>query len=289
MASVCEVLTTCQEYSDLCKRILRGLSRSGVRHRGFRDWEAVKWSRISRNPSTPLLIISNLADFPAKQPAQQPSLGQRMRRHLVFTREMPFEAFPTRMARLNIRDDRRLHIAALKDRKTVEAIIRRTICGLASPEDDRIVDAWWEGDTFVVLSPSFRRLSVPLARLSKWIGTDSDSIGNYEIDSDGSFVYWPHADIHLGWLQFHRLVDPAAALAARAKHDEFNRQYGEAIRSVRKRHGLRQSDISGLTPRQVGRIEKGECRATANALTKLAKAHALKLNDYLSQLAENLG
>ncbi len=289
MPRVCDVLTTCEEYSDLCKRILRDFSPSRVKHWGFRNWEAIEWSRITLDQSTPLLIISNLKDFPARRSAQQPQLGQRRRRHLVFTREMPSEALPTRMARLNIRDDRRLHIAALKDRKTIEAIIRRAICGLASPEDDRIVDAWWEGDAFVVLSPSFQRLSIPLARLSRLIGADSDSISKYEIDSDGSFVYWPHADIHLGWLQFLRMVDPAAVLAARIKHEKFNRRYGSAIRSVRKTQGLRQSDISGLTPRQVGRIEKGECRATLNSLTKLAKAHDLKLNDYLFQLAEKLG
>ena len=32
-----------------------------------------------------------------------------------------------------------------------------------------------------------------------------------------SFLYWPHADVHLGWEQFLMLVDPASACIASAQ------------------------------------------------------------------------
>jgi hypothetical protein len=62
--------------------------------------------------------------------------------------------------------------------------------------------------------------------------------------------------------------------------------HSEKLQQInRQKSKLRQSDIKGLTPRQVGRIERGECRATHNALSKLAKAHKMGLSDYMNELA----
>jgi len=288
MRRALDILTTCPEYGALCDRILRDLPVPRVRHWKSSKWDDIPWSRIARDKRTPLLIVSRLADFPSERAARRAQLGPRVRRHLIFAGDMPAESLPTRVSRLNIRDETRLHLAAGKQSGDVEAILRRILRAVAAAQDDRIVDAWREGDHFVVLSPSFRRLSVPLSELSKWLGNNRASIDAYQIDPDGSFVYWPHADVHLGWQQLLRIVDPAAALAARRATDQFNHRYGQAIRSVRREHGRRQSDIAGLTARQVGRIEKGECRATRSALAKLAKAHNLGLNEYLAEVAATL-
>ena len=47
-----------------------------------------------------------------------------------------------------------------------------------------------------------------------------------------------------------------------------------------------QSRVEGLTERQLRRIEQGECRATAAAITALAKAHGLDANDYMERLTQ---
>lgn len=67
----------------------------------------------------------------------------------------------------------------------------------------------------------------------------------------------------------------------------FNKTYGSASRKLRREKGLRQSDVPGLTARQVGRIESGH-RATRSALQKLAAAHGLSVNEYLDDLAQRL-
>ena len=63
----------------------------------------------------------------------------------------------------------------------------------------------------VVLFPAFDRLRVPLSKLTKHLGTNKDEIGAFEIDEDGSFLYWPHADVHLGPDQLHAMVDPTCS------------------------------------------------------------------------------
>ncbi len=81
------------------------------------------------------------------------------------------------------------------------------------------------------------------------------------IDPDGSFIYWPDLDVHLGWNQFLQAVDPAEFRKAQQRSAEFNARYGAAIRRVREAAGIVQSGVEGLTERQVRRIEYGESRA----------------------------
>ncbi len=155
----------------------------------------------------------------------------------------------------------------------------------------RIIDARWEGDTLLVVSPMrnfFNKLRVPLAKLPVLQGHRREKLENFEIDEDGAFIYWPDLDIHLGWEQFEQAVDPRAYLKAKQQSEAFNKTYGIAVRELREKSELRQSDIKGLTPRQIGRIERGECRATHNALSKLAKAHEMSISDYMNKLANLL-
>ena len=153
-----------------------------------------------------------------------------------------------------------------------------------------IVDAWWEENTLVVVSPTtegFRKLRVPVEKLPVLQKLSQAERERFEIDEEGTFLYWPGGDIHLGWEQFAYAMDPAASLKARQQVKAFNQAYGSAIRKLRREKGLRQSDVEGLTARQVGRIESGR-RATLSALQKLAAAHGLSINDYLDDLAQRL-
>jgi hypothetical protein len=155
--------------------------------------------------------------------------------------------------------------------------------------DNRILDAWWEESTFVVVSPSgegFRKLRVPLGKLPVLAECSKEARDNFKIDEDGVFIYWPGIDVHLGWEQFEQAVDKQSCLKAKQQSDEFNRAYGAAIRKAREAHKLLQSSIKGLTPRQIRRIETGQCRATYNALGKLAQAHGMSISEYLGKLAE---
>jgi hypothetical protein len=53
-----------------------------------------------------------------------------------------------------------------------------------------------------------------------------ETVEHFEIDEDGSYIYWPDLDLHLGWEQLQQIVDPVAAQKAKQKSHEFNVRYG---------------------------------------------------------------
>ena len=109
-----------------------------------------------------------------------------------------------------------------------------------------------------------------------------------EVLSRDLFLFWPHADVHLGWEQFVQILDPAAAIAAKQRSREFNKRYGSAIRAVREAHELKQSEIAGFAARHLRRIEHGEQRAAKKNLETLANAHDLPLEAYLKEIASSM-
>ena len=109
----------------------------------------------------------------------------------------------------------------------------------------------------------------------------------FTVDEDGSYIHWPGPDVHIDLDAIRVAVDPRArakAVAAKARHDA---RYGAAIAKLRLTKGLKQSDIKGLSERQVRRIEKGQ-GTTSGALRRLAAAHDVDLEEYLRQVAANL-
>ncbi|NBB79639.1 MAG: hypothetical protein GVY36_09370 [Verrucomicrobia bacterium] len=143
--------------------------------------------------------------------------------------------------------------------------------------------------TLELCSANLEWLHLPVARIPPLRGMSRDELDAFEIDADGSWLYWPKADVHLGWEQFQQLSDPHKALKAKQRSQRFNLRYGAAIQSLRKKHGLRQADIPGLGTRQLSRIENGSCPAHSKALACLAKAHRMELDDYLAALAAEPG
>ena len=67
---------------------------------------------------------------------------------------------------------------------------------------------------------------------------------------------------------------------------EHNQVFGKAIATLRKQHKLRQSDIIGLSDRQVRRIEQGDGSTKVDTLRLFAKAHGMELDAYLDAVAD---
>ncbi len=199
---------------------------------------------------------------------------------------MPIQSLASRLPQLDIRDPHRVHVARVRDPDSISGAMYRLVSVMAqSNEVPSILDAWVEEDDVVLLSPSFERLSVPLTKLQKFIGKVQRRARAFKIDEDGRFLFWPHADVHLGWEQMMQIVDPTSALAAREKTEQFNQRFGAAIRCLREEHGLKQAAIDGLTERHLRRIEQGKQSFTSSALHALAKAHAMEIEDYMKELA----
>jgi hypothetical protein len=161
------------------------------------------------------------------------------------------------------------------------------VCFALGQGDSRgsIIDAYLLGDRLFVRGPKHGMLEIPLDSIGALKGQPEAAVRNFTIDPDGSFIYWPDLDVHLGWNQFLQAVEPDELRKAQQRSTDFNQRYGAAIRKVREAAGILQSKVEGLTERQLRRIEHGESRATTAAITALAKAHSLDENTYMERLA----
>ncbi len=199
------------------------------------------------------------------------------------------EAVLACLRRLGPRLIPRVHMKTVDTRGLKDFLLRLGSVMDSRRQPDGILDAWWEADTFVVLSSGLKRLSVPLAELKRLHAlrhATRRALEEFEIDSDGVYVYWRSADVHMTWESFEQLVDAKALLRAKLQGKGWDRRYGRAIRALRNERKLRQSDIPGMDPRHVRRLELGQQRATPKALEKLAQAHGLSVEQYMDALAE---
>lgn len=273
-----------RDYGRMVKACVQRLTR---RARSRLTWGDVSSAVSRRSATAPMCFISRIADIPDKLPPRVS--GAKLSKYLLFAEGLPVEAIASRLPRLGIRDAERLHIAREQNPREVSSVISRLVAGISSPDGPtRIVDAWLEGNALVLLSPAFKRLTVPLAELLQRTPIHADDLGSFNIDEDGSFLHWPRPDVHLGWENLLRFVDPTASLAAKQKKEEFNRCYGAAIRAAREEAGLKQTDIAGITDRNLRRVERGQIPATKATLQALADSHGLPLDDYLKKVASFL-
>lgn len=153
-------------------------------------------------------------------------------------------------------------------------------------QEQLIAKASVSKDRLFVLSCALQPYEVAFDSMPSLMRIPVVERGSFVVDVDGSYIHWPSPDIHLDLDAIRAAIDPevrARAEAARALHDS---RYGTAVSKLRLRMGLKQSEIKGLSERQVRRIEKGE-GTTYEALRRLAAAHRMDLESYLRELAAN--
>ena len=194
---------------------------------------------------------------------------------------------------LGIRSEKRIYVADPPSGQSPDllrrAYSRRMDAAAQSPHGPPLLlDAQILDGQLKVTSTAFDRLEVAIAQIPALAQQPPASIASFEIDEEGAYLYWPDADVHLGWEQLVQITNPATALKAKHKSTAFNQRYGAAIRAVREKHGVDIKAIPGLSSRQLTRVETGECRMTSAASEKLAKAHGMKTNQYLGCLSAAL-
>lgn len=149
----------------------------------------------------------------------------------------------------------------------------------------RILDDRLEGGTLKVVSTDFEKLKIPLTSISHLKNASPDDLKQFELDEDGAFIYWPKLDVHLGWQQLSAIVYPERSIRAKQRSASFNKAFGGALRRMREDAGLTQSDMTGLSARQVQRIENGGCRATTKAISTYAAALERPVDVFLEKAA----
>jgi hypothetical protein len=156
-------------------------------------------------------------------------------------------------------------------------------------EDDTIATAWVEVDRLVIESCAIRRYSMLFKSIPALAQIAANDRAKFKIHEFGNYLYWPNYDVHLNIESIKYQTDKKYREQKALEQLEYDKDYGQAIAELRKRHGLTQKHIEklvSLSARQLYRVEAAGHRPTITLLEKLADAHELKLNDYLNALAE---
>lgn len=180
------------------------------------------------------------------------------------------------------RPDRRMHAS-----RDPGAIQRQLVALHRDQAWEGIVDAYVLKDTLVTVLGDFSVRDFPVDRLPGVKHLDPAERANFEIDSAGSFLYWKSADLHVGPSQMLQAVDPAYLAEVEIERYRIEK-VSRALRQMRTERGLRQSDISGLSTRHVGRLEREENRLTVDAARCYARTFDQTLDEFLEELAHVL-
>jgi hypothetical protein len=168
------------------------------------------------------------------------------------------------------------------DDDTVARIVRAHQAGA---EKVLIATARIEQDQLWVWSCEPKLYRCPVSALPLLRGLSPSRLPRFEISKSGSRLHWPDGDIDLTLDAFQAVALPSARASQERQYRRDAKSYAQAIRTLRKKHGLSQSAIEGLSDRAVRRIEQGERIPHASTLEKLAKAHGLTVDRYMGQLA----
>lgn len=165
------------------------------------------------------------------------------------------------------------------------SVPRRVLFAWANKAQDQLIaKASASAGRLFVLSCALELLEIEFDRLPALKRIPKKDRTRFTIDEDGSYLHWPGPDIHVDLEAIRVALDPEARVKAMADKARRDARYGAAIAGLRLAMGLRQSDIAGLSERQVRRIEKGGATSVA-ALRLLAAAHRASLDEYLRKVA----
>ncbi len=178
------------------------------------------------------------------------------------------------------RPEQRMHVTT--DRR---AIARLLIARCRDVAWEGIADAYLLRRTLHLLHGDFSFRSFPVDQIPTLSDMDTEELGRFELDEDGSFLYWPAADLHLGASQLLQAVDPSFLADVEVRRYPASAAMGAFIAELREHRGLRQRDIEGLSERHVRRIEQGIARITGDSAAKLAGAFGMELDEFLFQIA----
>ena len=199
---------------------------------------------------------------------------------------------------LLIREDADLRLLPqILDRAKLR-LFRNTLVHSGTNVPRRIITAWQQGaqdqliatahvvgDHLIIISCAIQVFEIPFELLPALKGIPTEDRSAFEISSEGSYIHWPEFDIHIGLEIVLYLIDPEKQARYKALGLAEDKKFGKAIASIRKQYGLTQSQVDGLSDRQVRRIESGS-RTKVVSLELLAKSHGLDLNEYLNVIAE---
>ncbi len=167
-------------------------------------------------------------------------------------------------------------------------IPRRVLEAWAAGAQSRLIaDATVINGQLFVIGCDFERIGVALSAIEPLVEASDSEQRNFEVDEDGSFLYWPDLDVHLDRRALEAYADPEVRRQRELEKLARNLRFGDAVRGLRERAKLTQSQVSGVSERQVRRIEEGH-RPKLSTLRKIAAAMQVSLSDFLRVLAREI-
>ena len=227
-----------------------------------------------------LFVVVAAASLPGVGDAVSGAVGRHRLRGLFLQDEDP-SWVPQLLARAGLRT---LRNTLVHDPESVEVPRRILSAWLLGAQNDLVADARAVGDAPLVLTCAFETVEVPFEAHPALRRLSPDARAAVEVGADGAFLSWSGGDVELGLDALRYVTDPAVRARVDRESNAAGALYGRAIRALREDTGLRQTDVGGLSARQVRRIEK-EGTTSTNALSALAAAHDLSLDTYLDELA----
>jgi ribosome-binding protein aMBF1 (putative translation factor) len=167
-----------------------------------------------------------------------------------------------------------------------DAVRRIVLARRSGAQKELIASAAIEDDKLVVWSCEPRRFEVPVAEIPVLARLNAADRAKFELSTSGSRLRWPSADVDINLDTIREHADPEARRAHEVEARREAARYADAIRRFRQERGLKQSEIEGLTDRQVRRLEEGETVPQIATLRRLAAAHGMSIDDYLQALAK---
>lgn len=200
-------------------------------------------------------------------------------RALFVRQDADLEWLPQLLDRANVRALRNIfvHSDLAVPRRVLTAWKHRA-------EKELIANATVIDQKLFVISCEPQTIEIPFDSIKSLARIPKKQRNDFSVSDDGSYIHWPEADIHLDLSAIRSVVDPNWRDECAARTVAHNRTFGQRVAALRRSTGLRQTDVAGLSERQVRRIEGGEA-PTADALRLLAAAHGLELAAYLDAVA----
>lgn len=160
-------------------------------------------------------------------------------------------------------------------------------------QDRTIASAWVDGDTLIVKSCSLKKYQIKFSESRQLSKIAPEDRNQFAISDLGDHLYWGKKyDLHVDIIDVIRYIKEPKYQKLRDVADiARNKGYGEAIAEVRQAHGLTQAEIyekTGLTDRQLRRIEREGYPLSTQAAEKLAKAHGMQFTEYLNAVSKKL-
>ncbi|MEL6928528.1 MAG: helix-turn-helix transcriptional regulator [Cyanobacteria bacterium J06600_6] len=155
-------------------------------------------------------------------------------------------------------------------------------------EDELIAIASVTVDSLIVMGCDLTTWEISFKSLPRLAQVPELEKPNFEIDADGSYLYWECADLHVDLEDLKAAVDSEFREQLLIQNLEYGKSFGKAIAVVRKAHKLTQSEIDGISDRHLRRIENEGQQPTLDTLRKLSASHRLDLESYLAKVNDAL-